>query len=74
MAWATTPLLLYRRFIIVSGAKEISVFVDESGSYDLNASSSRFYIVCMVFHDQSALDAEPQRYEEFDRFLAKDGS
>lgn len=34
------------------GTKEISVFVDESGSFDPLASSSQFYIVCMVFHDQ----------------------
>ena len=32
--------------------KEISVFVDESGSYDPNRGSSRYYLVCMVFHDQ----------------------
>ena len=34
------------------GTKEVSVFVDESGSFDPLASSSQFYIVCMVFHDQ----------------------
>ena len=34
------------------GTKEISVFVDESGSFDPSAASSQFYIVCMVFHDQ----------------------
>lgn len=34
------------------GTKEISVFVDESGSFDSLASSSQFYIICMVFHDQ----------------------
>ena len=34
------------------GTKEISVFVDESGSFDPLATSSQFYIVCMVFHDQ----------------------
>ena len=33
--------------------KEISVFVDESGSFEPDAASSRFYMVCMVFHDQS---------------------
>ena len=32
--------------------KEISVFVDESGSFDPDRSSSRYYLVCMVFHDQ----------------------
>lgn len=34
--------------------KEISVFVDESGTFDPDAEASRFYLVCMVFHDQSA--------------------
>ena len=34
--------------------KEISVFVDESGSFEPDSSSSRFYMVCMVFHDQSS--------------------
>ena len=39
--------------------KNVSVFVDESGSFDSNPNSSRFYIVCMVFHDQSnELDTE----------------
>jgi len=32
--------------------KEISVFVDESGSYDSDVSSSLYYMVCLVFHDQ----------------------
>ena len=32
--------------------KEISVFVDESGTFDSDAVASQFYIVCMVFHDQ----------------------
>lgn len=35
--------------------REISVFVDESGSFvpESMDSSSRQYILCMVFHDQS---------------------
>ena len=33
--------------------REISVFVDESGSFEADRSSSRFYMVCMVFHDQA---------------------
>lgn len=38
---------------------EISVFVDESGSFESTEDSSRFYLVCMVFHDQSSsIDAE----------------
>ena len=32
--------------------KEISVFVDESGSFEPDELSSRFYLICMVFHDQ----------------------
>jgi len=32
--------------------KEISVFVDESGSYDSDVASSLYYMVCLVFHDQ----------------------
>ena len=34
--------------------KEISVFVDESGSFDPDRSSSRYYLVCMIFHNQDA--------------------
>jgi len=33
-------------------SKEISVFVDESGSFDSSPIPSRYYIVCLVFHDQ----------------------
>ena len=33
--------------------KEISVFVDESGTFDPDVEASRFYLVCMVFHDQA---------------------
>jgi len=33
--------------------KEISVFVDESGSFDPDRLSSRYYMICMVFHNQS---------------------
>ena len=32
--------------------REISVFIDESGSYEPDRMSSRYYLVCMVFHDQ----------------------
>ena len=32
--------------------KELSVFVDESGSFDSSVVPSRFYIVALVFHDQ----------------------
>ena len=39
----------------MSGSKirEVSVFVDESGSFEPDEESSRFYIVCFVFHDQA---------------------
>ena len=33
--------------------KEISIFVDESGSFSPDVLSSRYYLVCMVFHNQS---------------------
>ena len=32
---------------------EVSVFVDESGSFDSRRSPSRYYLVSLVFHDQS---------------------
>ena len=32
--------------------REVSVFIDESGSYEHDRQSSRYYLVCMVFHDQ----------------------
>ena len=40
--------------------KEISVFVDEPGSFvpESQDSSSRHYLLCMVFHDQSVSIAE----------------
>ena len=34
-------------------ARTLSVFVDESGNFRFPDSESRFYIVGMVFHDQS---------------------
>ena len=40
--------------------KEISVFVDESGSFvpEAQDSSSRHYLLCMIFHDQAVSIAE----------------
>ena len=38
----------------IAKAKEISVFVDESGSFEPDEVSSRFYLICFVMHDQSA--------------------
>ena len=31
---------------------DISVFVDESGTFDSDEDSSRFYLICLVIHDQ----------------------
>ena len=31
---------------------EISVFVDESGTFDPDTESSRYYLICLVLHDQ----------------------
>lgn len=36
--------------------KELSVFVDESGNY--GGQSAKYYLVTLVFHDQSASVAE----------------
>ena len=41
--------------------KEISVFVDESGTFDPDVEASRFYLVCMVFHDQAKSIADNVR-------------
>ena len=44
--------------------REISVFIDESGSYEHDRLSSRYYLVCMVFHDQSVeISAEIEKLE-----------
>ena len=47
------PLVLERNALSTSKIREISVFVDESGSFESDEESSRFYIVCFLFHDQS---------------------
>ena len=39
---------------MVMSEKDISVFVDESGSFAPDADSSRYYLICLVLHDQSA--------------------
>ena len=41
--------------LVVKSMREtdISVFVDESGSFDSDDESSRFYLICLVVHDQS---------------------
>lgn len=42
----------------VGRVKEISVFVDESGSFESDEESSRYYLICLLFHDQSVDIAE----------------
>lgn len=44
--------------------REVSVFIDESGSYEHDRQSSRYYLVCMVFHDQDIdITAEIEKLE-----------
>ena len=33
--------------------KELSIFVDESGDFDINSKHSPYYLITLVFHDQS---------------------
>ena len=47
------PLVFRSKSPMENKTKEISVFVDESGSFQPDEKSSRYYIVCFVFHDQS---------------------
>ena len=37
----------------MESVKEISVFVDESGSFEPDEESSRYYLICLLMHDQS---------------------
>ncbi len=54
--------------------KEISVFVDESGSYDPNESSSLYYMVCLVFHDQDVdISGEIAKLEKAISSTGRDG-
>ena len=39
---------------MVMSEKDISVFVDESDSFAPDANSSRYYLICLVLHDQEA--------------------
>ena len=44
---------------------DISVFVDESGSFDSDDESSRFYLICLVVHDQrEAIEGEVAALED----------
>lgn len=38
----------------MNNTKEISVFVDESVSFEPDEESSRFYLICFVLHDQDS--------------------
>ena len=51
--------------------KELSVFVDESGSFDSQTIPSRFYVVSLVFHDQ--LISIAQRITALEETLARIG-
>ncbi len=51
--------------------REVSVFVDESGSFESDERSSRYYLVCFVFHEQSA-DISPW-VSELEAFLESAG-
>ena len=46
------PLVLSET-MATNRTKEISIFVDESGSFEPDEASSRFYLICFVMHDQS---------------------
>ena len=55
--------------------KEISVFVDESGSYNPDETSSLYYMVCLVFHDQdSDISGEISKLEEAIAATGRDSS
>lgn len=41
--------------------KELSIFIDESGDYGEYQHHSPYYIISMVFHDQSILIDDPVR-------------
>ena len=51
--------------------KTLSVFVDESGIWNESESSSRYYIVALVMHDQS-IDVS-QAIDSLDRDIASLG-
>ena len=52
-----------------NGVKEISIFVDESGSFSPDIHSSRYYLVCMVFHNQS--DSVSDDIAQLDEMLSR---
>jgi len=55
-------------------AKTLSIFVDESGNFHFPDTKSRFYIVGMVFHDQSVdITQEIARLERSDSEIGLQG-
>ena len=66
------PLSLYWQGTMGTGT--LSVFVDESGNFRLPDLESRFYIVGMVFHDQSIdMSAEIASLERSDEEIGLQG-
>lgn len=45
---------------------EVSVFVDESGSFDASAAASRYYLICMVLHNQAQSVSELVRLLDYE--------
>ena len=55
-------------------AKTLSIFVDESGNFHFPDAESRFYIIGMVFHDQSIdISSEIARLERSDAEIGLQG-
>ena len=55
-------------------AKTLSIFVDESGNFNFPDADSRFYIVGMVFHDQTVdISADIARLERSDTEVGLEG-
>ncbi len=65
----SNPRLCYFDLMVIMDkkTKEISVFIDESGSFEADPDSSRYYMVCMVF---SQLDTPLQSSKKSATILA----
>lgn len=70
MGWSQDPGPTFRRgdsplFLWSVQTKELSIFVDESGDFGEYQSHSPYYVVTMLFHDQSAdISKETARLDE----------
>ena len=53
LAWVAGSNSRHLLFVERRNMEELSIFVDESGRFQHPDPSSRFYILGMVFHDQS---------------------